>query len=628
MGVIVALTATCYLGTLRGPFVYDDAHAIVQNRYVQDLATFQETVGMGNVLNRSFVLFTYALNRQIGGLDVFGYHLLNTLIHACAGIVLYFLAAELLVLETPRLRERLRNLPLLAALLHAVNPMAAESVAYLSSRAGLLAALFFLLSFYFLVRLLKARDRGHSAARTLHFPALIAGFFFLGCASKEIIATMPILGALFLWMRHPAKVKANFLGAALILLPLVIYMGYRSAEFGNPFKLGGHAPPHDADTALYFLTQIGIIVFHYGLKLFLPVNLNFEPDANMVSGFTDPTYLAAAGILLLAAWFLRYQESRLMRFAAIWALVTVLPTSSFIPLKQLATEHRTYLPGFGINLCVAILFLNQGRWSRWAKRMTPCLILMMALLTADRGLDYRTNIALWRDTAGKSPGKALTHNNLANVLADAKLYDEARKELETALRLSPDYIPAHINLGNIHFQQGRYQEAQDLFDRILFFDAENAKNNYNSGMARLRRDKPEQALPYLQKAAAMAPETSSFHFILGNAYKALKRYDPALTEYQLALKYQPEHLKAYNNIGAIFWELKSFGLAETQFKKIIAIQEDYALAHQNLAMIYMLLGKFQQAMTRLDRYIELVPDDESAWNLRRLAETLKNQETP
>ncbi|MFQ5716521.1 MAG: hypothetical protein ACE5GQ_05410, partial [Nitrospinales bacterium] len=80
IGVIAALTAACYLGTLRGPFVYDDAHAIVQNRYVQDLATFQETVGMGNVLNRSFVLLTYAFNRQIGGLDVFGYHLFNTLI--------------------------------------------------------------------------------------------------------------------------------------------------------------------------------------------------------------------------------------------------------------------------------------------------------------------------------------------------------------------------------------------------------------------------------------------------------------------------------------------------------------------------------------------------------------------
>ncbi|MFQ5716975.1 MAG: tetratricopeptide repeat protein, partial [Nitrospinales bacterium] len=533
----------------------------------------------------------------------------------------------LLVLETPRLRERLRNLPLLVALLHAVNPMAVESVAYLSSRAGLLATLFFLVACYFLVRLLNARDRGRGAAGTVHFAALIAGFFFLGCASKEIIATMPIMGALFLWMRHPARVKANLLGVSLVLLPLAIYMGYRGFALGNPFALGGHAQP-DMDTALYFFTQIGVIVFYYGLKLFLPVSLNFEPDAKMVSGFADPTCLAAVGVLLLAGWFLRYQESRLMRFAAIWALVTVLPASSFIPLKQLATEHRTYLPGLGVNICVAILFLSQGRWTRWAKRMALCLVLLMALLAADRGLDYRTNVALWRDTAGKSPGKALTHNNLANALADAKLYDEARKELETALRLSPNYISAHINLGDIHFQQGRYREAQDLFDRILFFDAGDAKNHYNSGMVRLRRNKPEQALPYLQKAAAMAPETPLFHFALGNAYKALKRYDPALNEYRLVLKYQPEHLKAHNNIGAIFWELKSFGLAEAQFKKVIAIQEDYALAHQNLAMIYMLLGKFQQAITHLDRYIELVPDDESAGDLRRVAATLMKQKTP
>jgi len=70
--LIASLAVLGYVGTLHSPFLYDDTHAIVQNPHIQKLENFQEAVGIGNILNRSLVLLTYALNRELGGLEVFG----------------------------------------------------------------------------------------------------------------------------------------------------------------------------------------------------------------------------------------------------------------------------------------------------------------------------------------------------------------------------------------------------------------------------------------------------------------------------------------------------------------------------------------------------------------------------
>ena len=81
-------------GTLHSPFHYDDTHAIIENPYIKDLGNFQETVGIQNIFNRSVLLLSFAINQNIGKLEVFGYHLLNILIHILNTILWFFLVKE------------------------------------------------------------------------------------------------------------------------------------------------------------------------------------------------------------------------------------------------------------------------------------------------------------------------------------------------------------------------------------------------------------------------------------------------------------------------------------------------------------------------------------------------------
>ena len=148
-----------FFATVHSPFLYDDAHSIEDNPHIKDLSKFQQKVGIQNIFNRSVLLLTFSINHALGQADVFGYHLVNIMLHLCVGIILYFLTTELLTLEQPTLTSQFQKLPLVVSLTHLFNPVNVESVTYISSRSSVLVTLFYLFSFYLFVRFSKVKEK-------------------------------------------------------------------------------------------------------------------------------------------------------------------------------------------------------------------------------------------------------------------------------------------------------------------------------------------------------------------------------------------------------------------------------------------------------------------------------------
>lgn len=629
LSLLSALGILSFFGSLHSPFLYDDAHAIVENPHIRDLWDFQDAIGIENIFNRSVVLLTYAVNRETGGLDVFGFHLVNILIHICVGMTLYFSIRNLLSLETPRLRSRLGSLPPLAASIHLLHPLTVQPVAYLSNRSSLLVTMFYLLGFYFFTQTVRTWDSGNGKLPGLFHAVMGFLFFLLGAGSKETIVTLPVMAMACLWLKTPKMETNKFVMIGLLILsPVVVYLGYRTIQMGNPLILKTDPGSLSIDRGLYFLTQMEALIFHYFLKLLLPFNLNFEPDVNLVSGIQDPRWMAGFGCIALLSVILYRQKSRLARFAFLWALITILPTSSLIPLKQIVAEHRAYLPGLGICLALAIAGLTAVRHSAGRGAAIFCFLTLIALLTLDRGLDFRTEVHLWRDAARKSPQKALVHNNLAAAYLAEKRFDEARRELSIALNLNPLYTDAHINLGHIFAHEENWRDARREFDQGLLLGSRKAESFFNAGLARTYLDQTEEAAGFFKEAARMKPHIAKYHLELGNAYRSLKRYDEALTQYRAALGVQPDHIEAHNNMGVLFWNLKQYNLAEQAFQKTAALGADNPEIHNNLASLYMVQGRHGSAIPHLNRLIALQPENETAKELLGIAMTLKKTSLP
>ena len=627
---IKVLALLCFSGiagffaTMHSPFLYDDAHAIQDNPYIKNLSEFQQTVGIQNIFNRSVLLLTFSINYALGQSEVFGYHLFNIFLHVCVGIVLYFLVAELLTLEQPSLKPQLKKLPLVASLVHLFNPVTVESVTYISSRSSVLATLFYVLSFYFLVRFSKAKEKRGDGLSLIHYPVLAFLLFLFGLGAKEIIITLPIIAVLYLWVQSPAKSFRKFFpDLAAILIPLLGYLLYRYVEMGSLLVIKTDPYSHLVDRGLYFLTQIKVVISYYFLKLLFPINLNFEPDIRLVSGLTDWEWIAALMAMTSIACAVFYQKSVLLKGAFFWALLTVLPTSSIIPLKQFAIEHRTYLPGIGISVGMGILLLRAVPLVSQARHALLILMVLYGFLTMQRSLDYRTEVVLWEDTVKKSPYKSMAHNNLGTAYLFEDRLDEARKSFEISLALSPSSTDPYINLGHIHLRNKEWDKARIKFDLALKLGASRSQVFFNSGLMRLRLNQPEEALPFLLKAIEIKSHRALYHYELGNAFRKLKQHDSALKAYRRALELEPSHVEAQNNIGVIFWNLKVLDKAEIEFKKALQMSDGKVTIHSNLANLYIAQKRFSQAIPHLKSVTSQRPDDLRAKNLLHIAEVLQ-----
>ena len=76
---ILALVALAYMNALNAPFVYDDKIEVVGNPTIWDLGQIQAVFEYN--VSRVWLILTYAFNFRSFGLDPFGYHVTNLVIH-------------------------------------------------------------------------------------------------------------------------------------------------------------------------------------------------------------------------------------------------------------------------------------------------------------------------------------------------------------------------------------------------------------------------------------------------------------------------------------------------------------------------------------------------------------------
>jgi protein O-mannosyl-transferase len=616
----------CFFATVHSPFLYDDTHVIQENPYIKNLSEFQQMVGVQNIFNRSILLLTFSVNYAIGQENVFGYHLINIMLHLCVGIMLYFLTLELVKIEQPTLISRIQKLPLAVSLIHILNPINVESITYLSSRSSVLVTLFYISTFYLFIRFVNSK-KTKKKWEIILYPLSALFLFYLGLGTKEIIVTLPILAVLYLWVKSSTKNLYKYLPElAVILIPLMIYLLYRYVEMGNLLVIKNDPFSYMIDRGLYIITQVKVIISYYLVKTIFPINLNFEPDIRLVSGFLNWEWIACLIIAVGMAIAIYNQKSILLKFAFAWALITILPTSSIIPLKQIATEHRIYLPGIGISMGLGIIFLRAASINRLMQLIFVVFLVFYGLLTMKRSLEYRSEINLWEDTVKKSPYKSLAHNNLGTAYLYKNQLKEARKSFEVSSALAPSSTDPYINLGHIHSRNKEWDKAKLKYDLALKLGAQRSQVFFHSGLMRLKLKKPEEALPFLLEAIKIKNHRAIYHHELGNALRMMKEYDLSLKSYRKALKLEPNHVEAQNNIAVIFWKLKALDKAEMEFKKALAIK-DKSTIHKNLANVYIAKKEFSKAITHLKTVIRRDPNDSRAKSLLHVVEIIQKLPT-
>lgn len=583
---LIMLPTLLYVNSLSNSFQYDDLHTIVNNPHIRsdtllsglkkipDFFTSSqyyssETHQVGHY--RPLLYATYVINYAITGLSPAGFRLVNLGLHIGCVIMVYLVALHLLADGTGAF---------LSALIFALHPFFSEAINYISARSSLLATLFYLLAFYYFVKLRGAwsvvcdsqdgaRTTHHRSQLWVHF-SLFSSFTLLAFLSKEIVLTLPLMLAVYDLLFTRAKELRQGFKISLPYFPMAIigmFLLYKMSFI--QFFTNIYITPYYKMNILYqLLAQIKGHVLMIWLYFF-PLALSIDHGSLRPHSVFEPGVVAAVSVLLtiLGCAFYLSQSQRGVSFPLFWFVITSLPTI-LVPLNIPLLENRGYLPGVGLAIVTgwsmgkvlssrcSVLSKGQGSWGmmRGTGTVVLCALIFVlyAGITFHRNTIWKDEVSLWSDAVIKAPGSDRAWTNLGLAYLTKKDHTQALEAFEQAILINPDTVVARVGLGSSYHLQGKLDAAVQAYQDSIHLYPNYYLPHFNLGVAYQQQGQYEKALRAYQEVLKINAHHPETHLNLGGVYLALGQQDLAIAEYEEALKLNPGLADAHYNLGVIY----------------------------------------------------------------------------
>ena len=574
---ILVLGSLVYGNHLQNPFQFDTV-AYITNHHRLDNINEQLNINylFKEFIHRGLLQISLAFNVYLDGFRPFGYHLINLSLHFINSMLVYFITCRtwcyLGAIDCQTKENETRFVAIFTAILFLIHPIQTESVIYIMSRSEVFAGTFYLSSFL-LFQIYLVKGSSVKTALKILVIFIISIAFLLGFSVKQTLITLPLMLLLyFLFGQESESTSIRWLkkrkwSIGFILLVGVSLLFYKLLT-DELFLIGESTAGEDIGRLNYMLTQPAVIFYYYCKLLLFPINLNIDPDIQLITGWWSWKFITALiGIAALIYFSYRAKENRLLLYFICWFLMVLSPSSSIITLSDLAAEHRTYLASYSFYAVIAfcvyrvphLVFYNQSTKCKNIILVVSIFIsIVFSGLTIQRNQIWASEVSLWNDTLKKSPQKVRPVINLAHAYTTTGSIDLAVEYYEKAMNLNPNIFATNYNLGNLYFERGR----------------------------------EEDALRLLQTAALIRPKIPETHELLGEIY--LKR--------------------------------KQIRLAEYHLKRAVEIKPDYALSMRNLGIIYYFhLKKPKEAAVYFLRALSIDPNQKEADNIRILIKKIRKQ---
>ncbi len=604
-GIVLAALAA-YHNSFSGPFVLDDLVTTVNNPSIRHLwplgpvfspppTTFS---GGRPILNLSF-----AINYALGGLSVQGYHAVNLVIHALAGLVLFGAVRRTLAMRVGDSPARL-VFAFGVALLWTVHPLNTESVTYIYERAESLMGLFYLLTVYCFVRFAEAgvsagmpsfvpirgTSAGKEAGRRLWAILSIVACLF-GTATKQVMITAPVMVFLYdrtfvsgtfrkAWLGHWRYYLGLMLGWALFAYE---WSGGRAHDYQVGYGTG-------VTWWTYGLTECRVVVNYLRLAAWPhPQVVDFGLTVLDTSlGQVAPYALLLLVLVALTLAALRFRP--VLGFLGCWYFIILSPTSSVVPIAgQSAGEHHMYLPLIAVVVVVvSVLCSRLGTRSLWA---FLALALALGWRTVRRNEDYRSVTAFYGAIVEQRPENYFARCNLGKALADEGSVEAAAAQFAEAVRLAPDDAVPRLGLGDALSAEGRIDDAIVQYAAAIRIDPAASEPRCSLGNALFREGRLAEAVEQYRAAVRIAPDNGGVYCNLGLAQSQLGHLDDAVESYRQALRVGGDIPGVRANLGAVLARAGRFPEAAAALQSALQLDPNDANARRNYEAVLRRLNR-------------------------------------
>lgn len=536
VAVLLLLTWLVYGHTLTYTFHFDDYYFITENLKIRDVTDPGAVWHALGKPSRFLGMLSFALNYHFHGAAVTGYHVVNILIHALNGVLVYWLCLLTFGLA-PRPLTFPRRAALFAAALFVVHPVNTQAVTYIAQRFASMATLFYLFS---LCCYVSGRQARSGRGRGLWFGAAVLSCV-AGMLTKQIVLTLPVMVLLyeFCFIRKGRFFRLSW-GPALVLAALFLLVPtLQSWDFARIFEAKILSRSHEGDILTwhsYLLTQLRVVPVYLRL-MFFPVGQTLDYDFPVAPGFwRDGTWAGAVLIaVIIAAGLRRLRRDPLTGFGICWFFIAMGLESTFIPIYQVIFEHRCYLPSVGFVMLAAVW---TDRWLRCPRRQAAAMAVIVGVMSwtaHERNKVWENETTLWQDIRDKAPRKVRPYIHLGVARLMAGDYAGALDILNDGIALSQDNYRLYHNRGLVYELQGNLKEAMWNYSKAIELNGNSEVSLTNRAGLFMQIKRYQLALGDYNAAIAAAPKYGNAYLGRGNLLFAAKRYREALEDFERAV---------------------------------------------------------------------------------------------
>lgn len=452
--ILITLGILVYGLMLFNGFVWDDEEQVVNNLAIRSLSNIpylftQSTfntgggAGMAGMYYKPIMPLFFTLIYQFSGLNAWGYHLVQLLVHL-ANVYLIYLILKKLVKP---------NLAALAALVFLVHPGNVESVAYVSGLQDVLFMLFGLMALFWVIqkKLMQERDW-----------LMVFGLLLLSLLSKETGVLFLLLILTYFIFLQKQSLKTYLRGLSLLVsLYLVLRFGLAGVGL-NENKL---SPIMLADLATRLQTMPKILFFYLRLIFFpyhLAISQHWVVQQISLTNFYLPAIMVAGFFLGLLASCFKINSRRLWWFS--FALVIGLGMhSQLVPLDMTVSDRWLYFPLLAFLGLTAVLVEKFRVKSNIVFTVALIIIVLFSIRTFLRVLDWKDGLTLYLKDEPLAKGNFDFENNLGVYLHRAGKYKQALPHYVRSTEIAPHWWTNWNNLGVSYQMAGQEKKAERAF---------------------------------------------------------------------------------------------------------------------------------------------------------------------
>ncbi len=607
--LIAVATVSAFFPALRNGFVnWDDNQTLVENAYYRGLGLNElrwmfTTFHMGHYQPLSWM--TFGMDYLVWGMNPFGYHLTNLILHSANAVLFYFITLRLLraahfaAVTTESFGLRLAAG--LAALVFAIHPLRVESVAWLTERRDVLSGFFLFWTVLCYLHAAQFQQAGRNHRRWI-VAAVI--FYFFSLLSKASGVTLPIVLLVLdvyplrrlaaspgKWFKAAAPVWSEKIPFVILALAAGVIAPIAQYEIGALKLLNQYGLMPRLAQALFGLA-------FYVWKTFVPLSLSPLYQTPTLLWRDWPFVLSVIFVAVISIGFFMLRRSWPAGLA-VWvsyAVILAPVLGIFQSGVQYVADRYSYLA------CSGWAMLAGGGlfwlWQAAAKERVIRRIFMpvtlaagvvvvgLGILTWRQTRIWHDSETLWRYALADNQRSyfisSVAHYNLANALIELNKTQEGIEQFRLALEIEPDYASAHYNLGNALYRQRSFEEAAEHYRETVKINPNHVKARTGLGNALAAMGKLNEARQEYQEAIRMRSDLVEPHFNLAFVLVLQGQLDEAIKQYQQALALSPADSQIYYNLGNVFLAQGRIDEALDHFYRALTLRPGYAEVYASL----------------------------------------------